>query len=72
MDACGDKKPSECIMIGDDLYLDIARAKEEKLSTIFVNSRGIEVDYKIGTVVSTVGQISKKMICEIEEQDFER
>ena len=29
LSACGNKNPSECVMIGDDIYLDIIRAKQE-------------------------------------------
>lgn len=73
LDACGDKKVSECVMIGDDIYLDIVRAQQEGLNTIFVNSRGIKVNPNMGIVVSSVEQISPRLITRLEEeQDLER
>lgn len=70
LNACGDKKPCECVMIGDDIYLDITRAKQEGLNTIFVNSKGIEVKQEIGIVVNSVEEISKDMISKLEEKDL--
>lgn len=72
LDACGDKRPSECVMIGDDIYLDITRARQEELNTIFVNSKGIEVKPGIGIIVNSVEEISKDMISKLEEKDLER
>ena len=34
LSACRNRKPNECVMIGDDIYLDITRAKQEGLNTI--------------------------------------
>lgn len=68
LDACGDKKTSECVMIGDDIYLDIIRAKQEGLNTIFVNSKGIEVNSNIGTTVSSIEEISPKLISRLEKR----
>lgn len=70
LNACGDKKPSECVMIGDDIYLDITRARQEGLNTIFVNSKGIEAKPEIGIVVNSVEEISKAMISKLEEKDL--
>jgi len=70
--ACGDRKPSECVMIGDDIYLDITRAKQEGLNTIFVNSKRVELKSRIGIVVNSVEEISKNMISKLEEKDLER
>ena len=73
LDACGDKKTSECVMIGDDIYLDNMRAKQEGLNTIFVNSKGIEVNPNIGIIVSSVEEISPKLITRLQEGlDLER
>ena len=47
------------------------RAKEEGLSTIFVNSKRIETNPSIGTVVDSVEDISSELISGI-EKDFER
>lgn len=62
LDACGNNTVKECIMIGDDLYLDIARAKEEGLSTIFVNSKAIQIHSNTGVVVNSVEEISIELI----------
>jgi len=67
LNACGDKKANECVMIGDDIYLDIKRAKQEGLNTIFVNSKGIEINSEIGIVVKSVEKISKKIIDRLQE-----
>lgn len=58
-------------MIGDDLYLDIERAKEEGLFTILVNSKGLETNSITGIVVNSVEEISKSLISKIEENDIE-
>lgn len=65
LNACGDKKPSECVMIGDDIYLDIIRAKQEGLNTIWVNSKGIETEQNVGIMVNSVEQISNDMISKL-------
>ncbi len=65
LNACGDKKTSECVMIGDDIYLDIIRAREEGLKTIFVNSKGIETESEIGIVVNSVEEISYNLISKL-------
>lgn len=70
LNACGDRKPSECVMIGDDIYLDITRAKQEGLNTIFVNSKGIEIKLEIGIIVNSVEEISRNMISKLEEKDL--
>ena len=67
LDACGVNKAEECIMIGDDLYLDIKRAKEEGLYTIFVNSKGLEINPSIGYVVDSIEDISIELISVIEQ-----
>lgn len=72
LEACGNNKVKECIMIGDDLYLDIKRAKEVGLSTIFINNKGAETNSSIGVVVNSVEDISKELISVIEQKDFVR
>lgn len=72
LDACGDNKVEECIMVGDDLYLDIKRAREEGLSTIFINSKGIKINSDMGIVVDSVEDISKELISVIDQKDFVR
>lgn len=70
--ACGNNKKSECIMIGDDVFLDIKRAKQEGLNTIFVNTKKISVSPQIGVVVNSVEEISEKTILRAEDIDIER
>ena len=53
-------------MIGDDIYLDIQRAQEEGLNTIFVNSKGIETGLVRGIQVNSVEEISEDIIKKIE------
>ncbi len=58
-------------MVGDDLYLDIKRARQEGLSTIFINNKGVVTDPTIGIVVDSVEDISKELISKIEQRNFE-
>ena len=67
LDACGGNKVEECIMIGDDLYLDIKRAKQEGLSTIFINTKSVETNSSMGIVVDSVENISEELIFGIEK-----
>lgn len=60
------------LMICDDLYLDIKRGREEGLFTIFINTRSVETDSSMETVVDSVENISKELIFEIEQKDFEK
>ena len=59
--ACGNNKPEECVMIGDDLILDIQGAQNAGLHTILVNSgkvtapKGtIEVEYVEGITLDLI------------------
>lgn len=70
LEACGDNKVKECVMIGDDLWLDIKRAREEGLSTIFINNTDIEINSSIGVTVNSVEDISKELISVIEQKNF--
>lgn len=70
--ACGDKRADECVMIGDDVYLDIIRARQEGLNTIWVNSKGITADANVGLTVKAVEEISKRLIDRIEDRMEER
>lgn len=67
LDACGDKEVNECVMIGDDLYLDIEGARKEGLSTIYVNSKGLKINSDIGMMVNSVEEISQELISKIEK-----
>ena len=64
--ACGTNKPSECIMIGDNISLDIMGAKQAGLKTIFVNTKSIDVSEKIGISVKKVEDISNSIIKKFE------
>lgn len=72
LDACGNKKVNECVMIGDDIYLDITRARQEGLNTIFVNTKGIKVDYTTGIVINSVEELSEEIISNINKYHLER
>ncbi len=39
--ACGGHLPCECVMIGDNLYLDIEKAQSLGINTIWVNHTGV-------------------------------
>lgn len=60
--ACDSYQPSECIMIGDDLYLDIEKAKENGLNTIFVNSKNLNVENLDLCVFNSVMDISCELV----------
>ena len=66
INACGTNKPSECIMIGDNITLDIMGAKQAGLKTIFVNTKSIDVSEKIGISVKKVEDISNNIIKKFE------
>ena len=44
LNACGKHKPSECVMIGDNLELDVYAALDNGLKAIFVNSKNILIN----------------------------
>ena len=60
--ACGNHQPSECVMIGDDPYLDIEKAQELGIYTIWVNSKGLNIDNLSTRVVNKVDEISVGLI----------
>lgn len=60
--ACGNYDPNECVMIGDDPYLDIEKAKNLGINTIFVNSKGLSFNSSNTLVVNNVGEISVDLI----------
>ena len=60
--ACGPYYPSECVMIGDDLYLDVEKAKENGLNTIFVNSKNQKVEKLDLCIINNVEDISCELI----------
>ena len=60
--ACGNNKPEECVMIGDNLYLDVECAKKEGLKAIFVNTKNISTDDIEDIVVNKVEDITEEII----------
>ncbi len=64
--ACGKNKPSECVMIGDDLALDIEVPKKLGIHTIFVNSKHILTDNIDTIVVNSVEDINVNLIKTLE------
>ena len=67
----GVHKPSECVMIGDHIELDIDGAQKCGINTIWVNSKKI-VQNSIQTVsVDDISKINENLI-ESLEIDFER
>lgn len=64
LNACGNYLPNECVMIGDDINLDIISAKENGLKTIFVNTKGITTNVET-IIVDKVTDITKNMIEEV-------
>lgn len=60
--ACGSHNPDECVMIGDDLYLDIEKAKNCGINTILVNSKGLNFENLNTVVVNNVEEISVDLI----------
>lgn len=60
--ACGINKPEECVMIGDDIRLDIEEAQKYGLKTIFVNTKEMK-NYKIKTLeVKKVEDIDESIL----------
>ena len=56
-------RPSECVMIGDHLELDINGAKKCGINTIWVNSKKIENNKNIQTIsVDNINEISQNLI----------
>ena len=72
LNACGEHKPHECIMIGDDKELDILRAKQAGLNTIFVNTQKKNVSSRLGVVVSHAKDITDKTISMADEYEYVR
>lgn len=60
--ACGNHKPNECVMIGDDPYLDIEKAQKLGINTIWVNQKGLDFDNLQTLVVNNVEEISVDLV----------
>lgn len=70
INACGKNKPYECIMIGDDKNLDIEGAKKAGLNTIFVNTKKIDLNSRLGIAVNRVEDITDTTISLANEYDY--
>ena len=70
LNACGNNKPHECIMIGDDKNLDIIGAKKAGLNTIFVNTKKIDLNSRLGVAVNRVEDITYKTISMADEYEY--
>lgn len=60
--ACGNYNTRECVMIGDNPYLDIEKAQNLGINTIFVNSKGLNVGNLNTIVVNSVEEITVDLI----------
>lgn len=60
--ACGKYNPRECVMIGDDLYLDIKCSQKCGLNTIWVNTKKMPIEKVNTIVVNKVEEINSKLI----------
>lgn len=68
--ACGKYTPGECVIIGDDIYLDIEQAQKVGLNTIFVNTKNIK-KYNIKTFeVQKIEEINVELLNAIEENQL--
>ena len=71
IDALGTHKPEECVMIGDNVELDIAGAKKCGINTIWVNSKKNNKTSVRSVTVNDICEINEKLI-ESFEKDTER
>ena len=69
LNAGGKNEPNECVMIGDDLSLDIVFAKKAGMHTIFVNSKRILAENLNVVTVQSVIEINEKLIETFETGD---
>ena len=60
--ACGEYKPYECVMIGDDLYLDIECAQNIGMNTILVSTKNENTAGVNTIVVKKVEEIDIPLI----------
>lgn len=60
--ACGKNNPSECVMIGDDIYLDIECAQIAGLNTILINSENVSLGNVETIVVQRVEDIDDALL----------
>jgi len=62
INACGLNMPSECVMIGDDIFLDIECATKIGMNTIFVNSKNVSTNNINTITVNNVEEITETLI----------
>lgn len=62
LSACGHYLPEECVMIGDNIELDIGGALDNGLKAIFVNSKGIHNPYPNVITVGKIEDLTLEMI----------
>ncbi len=67
--ACGKNHPSECVMIGDSVALDIIPAQNLHLKTIFVDSMQNNKLNISSMSVRTVNQINNRLIENLEDKE---
>lgn len=68
LESIGSYKREECVMIGDNLDLDIKPANELGINTILVNSKGYEVKDLQIVVVNSVEDITPDLINLVEQK----
>ncbi len=68
LDAIGSHAPEECIMIGDNLNVDILPARKLRLNTIFINPEHIPIDNLDIPEINKVEDITLELIESIENK----
>ena len=68
IDSIGVHKPSECVMIGDNLKLDIDGAKKCEINTIWVNSLKVKQNNIKTITVESVTEITEGLISSLEDK----
>lgn len=72
LDAIGDCKPEECVMIGDNFKLDIAPAISNGISTIFINSRNTPVRNNDTLQINSILEVSEELLHEYRKRKKEK
>ena len=62
IEAIGNNKPEECIMIGDNINIDILAAQKCGINTIWVNNKNIKQDEVETETVNSVKEINEEFI----------
>lgn len=70
IDACKDRKPHECVMIGDTFKIDIEPAREIGMHTIYINPRGEDVKYQDIVSISKVEDLTDEIICKFNKKEL--